>query len=85
MVGRRQVGKRAAQHRRELEPVARETATDHDVGKLWMPIDDEVPVGRDCVQARRMPRGLWADSGKAGSQEVCDWPNVGVMKFAIDE
>src|SRR5688572_23189067 len=45
------IGDQGAEHRRELEGVARATARDHDVRALGVAIDPEVPVVRVAIHA----------------------------------
>ena len=50
-----QIGQNLANHRSELETVARETRGQRHVFVLGVQIDDEVPIGRERVDARLRP------------------------------
>src|SRR5262245_30262527 len=43
------IGEDFANHGREFEAVARETGSEYDMRKLGMPINNKVPVRRECV------------------------------------
>ena len=48
----REIGKRFTDDRCELEAVAAESARDRDAIAFWIPIDDEMAIGRRRVHAR---------------------------------
>ena len=47
----REIGENFADHRRELEAVAGAGRRDHDRGGAGQPVDDEIAVRRDGVEA----------------------------------